>query len=428
MGDTDGIINFASSVSMSNIAGTDVDIDGRVAGVNSLNGAITFSNAINNTAGQSVSVQGVAASAAVSFNGTITDSGTGIVVNSNSGGEIAFNGAVNSTINSVGAPAATAIALTSNTGANIDFTAPVIITATGSANGFVATGGGTISGPNTTNSITTDSGQALMITDMTIANGDFRIGDLKRNLSAGTNAIQLERNKGTGSIIVGATTDNAGDAGSIAGGTVDAIRILDSANTSIHGLTITNTSAVAGVHVEKSSADAMTTDLGGLAITGGTVGVDTVGGGTGAITMTLDKTTITNPATDGLRFNGLNAGTVNVTATTLDGGNITPAAGGVLISNNKASISFDSASTIRKFQGTDFEVAGGSGTISYAGKIENSNAINAGDNAGNSVNVHNMTGGSVTFTAPARLPMPTAACSFRTTAPAPPSVSLAPIR
>ncbi len=90
------------------------------------------------------------------------------------------------------------MAVTDNTGANIDFTNSVKINATGTANGFVATGGGTISGPNTTNTISTETGQDLKITGMTIAAGGVAFSKIDRTAAAATNAIQLENNTGSG--------------------------------------------------------------------------------------------------------------------------------------------------------------------------------------------------------------------------------------
>ena len=80
-------------------------------------------------------------------------------------------------------------------------------------------GGGTLSLPGTTNTISTETGQALKITGMTIlANTGVNFADVNRTAAgATTNAIQLETNTG-GPITVGATTDLAGDAGTIEGG------------------------------------------------------------------------------------------------------------------------------------------------------------------------------------------------------------------
>jgi hypothetical protein len=402
LGATDSTnITFESTWAMNGIAGTDVNIDG--GGADSLGGTITFANAINNTAGRSISVQGTTTGANISFNGNITDSGTGILVNSNAGGEIAFVGAVTSNITT---PNSTAILLTDNTGTNIDFagaTGPVKITATGNVDGFVATGGGTISAGSTTNSISTETGQDLKITGMTIAAGGFNVGTVNRTgTGAITNAIQLENNTGSGTpagaIVIGNTTDTAaGDSGTIKGGTLDAITIKDSANVSITGLKIDNTgnSTIAGIHVEKTTTAAMTTDLSTLETDGGAVGIDTFGPGTGAVTMTINDTAINGAAIAGARFTNLAAGTVTGTGVTIDGQHASPGAEGVQINGSNATITFDSTSAIKNNLDNDFEVNGGAGAIAFNGTIQNSAALNAGDTSGHSVNIHGVTGGSV---------------------------------
>ncbi len=408
LGDTDSTnITFASTWAMNSITGTDVDINGIVNNVDSLGATITFANAINNTAGRSVSVQGATGTANISFNGNITDSGTGILVNSNNGGEIAFVGAITSNITT---PGATAVTVTNNTGANIDFagaTGSMVITATGDANGFVANGGGTISAGSTTNSITTENGQALNITGMNIAASGFKIGDINRSgATATTDAIHLENNTGdssggpVGAVVIGNTTDlNPGDAGTVKGGTLQTVFVKDSANVSITGLKIDNTgnSTLAGIHVEKSNTAAMTTDLSSIDTEQGAVGIDTLGPGTGAVTMTINATTLNGAAIAGARFTNLNAGTVAGTGVTVDGQHLTAGADGVQVNTSNASITFDSTSVIKNNLDNDFEVNGGAGTIAFNGTIQNSAALNTGDNSGHSINVHNITGGSVTF-------------------------------
>src|SRR3954454_1844147 len=84
IGDTDGNITFQNSVVFNSFDGTSVDINGNVAGTDQLGGSITFQGGITNDTGRSVSVQNVAAGAAVTFTGNIADSGNGILVNSNS--------------------------------------------------------------------------------------------------------------------------------------------------------------------------------------------------------------------------------------------------------------------------------------------------------------------------------------------------------
>jgi hypothetical protein len=142
----------------------------------------------------------------------------------------------------------------------------------------------------------------------------------------------------------------------------------------------------------------MTTNISDLEINDGDIGVEVVGGGTGAVTMTINDTAINDSTSQGMFFNNLDVGTVAVNNATIDGNNANGTAVGVLITDSNASITFDTASSIREFGGTDFEVSGGAGTISFAGDVINSSTVNAGDTTGRSVHVHNMTGGSVTFT------------------------------
>ncbi len=392
LGNTGGSITFDNTVALNSLDGTAVDINGDVGGVDKLSGTVEIDGPINNDTGRSISVQNVASGAQVGFIGNLTDTGQGVLANSNSGGLIFFGGDMTMTTTTNNA-----VTVTDNTGAEVDFPGKLDITTT-SGNGFVATGGGTLSVAGTTNTITTQTGQDLKITGMTIATTGANFGDVNRTASAATNAIQLENNTG-GPITVGNTTDMIGDAGTIVGGTDDAIRITNSANVTISGLRINNTSAVSGVRVENSGTTASTVNLNNLEINDGDIGVETVGGGTGALTMTVNDSNINSPTAQGMLFNNVDAGTVQVNNANIDGNNVNGTAGGVKITGSNASISFDTATTIHEFGGTDFEVDGGAGTISYGGSIVNSSTTNPADTSGHSVVVHNVTGGSVNFTA-----------------------------
>ena len=307
LGDTDGTLTFQNTFVFNGVDSETVfDINGDVAGTDSLGGTITVNSAIASAEGRSVSVQNVATGANINFNGNITDMGNGLLVSSNSGGNISFIGDLAMTIDT---PGATAVNVIDNTGANIDFAGDVVINSTNTANGFVATGGGTLSAPSTVNSVSAATGQPLKITGMTIAAAGVHFGDVNRTGAAATNAIQLENNTG-GPITIGNTTDSAGDAGTIVGGTADAVRIVDSANVSVNGLRIDNAAGVSGVHIEKTNTVAMTTNLSDLEINNGDIGVEVVGGGTGAVTMTINDTAINDSTSQGMLFNNLDVGTV----------------------------------------------------------------------------------------------------------------------
>ena len=396
LGDTDGTLNFASTFVLNNVdSETAFDINGFDGATDVLGGSITMAGTITNETGRSVSVQNLATTANVAFNGNITDAGQGILVNSNTGGDITFLGDLALTIDT---GTATAIAVTDNTAAtNTDFAGDVVINATNAAQGFVATDAGTISMPGTVNSVSTETGRAVNIQNTNIAAAGVRFGDVNRTAAGTTSAIELVNNtsSGSGAILVGNTTDTVGQAGTIVGGTADAVRIVDSANVSITGLQIDNAAGVSGVHVEKSNTAAMTTNLSDLGIDDGDIGIEVVGGGTGAVTMTVNDTAINKSTAQGMLFDNLDATAVplQVNNTTIDGNNVNGTAKGVLIQNSNGAITFDTNTTIKEFGGTDFEVSGGTGTISFAGDVVNSDA------SGRSVHIHDVTGGSVNFTA-----------------------------
>jgi hypothetical protein len=289
-------ITFQTDVALTSLDGTAVDINGDVVGTDSIKGSITFQGPITNDTGRSVSVQNIAAGANVTFAGLITDTGDGIRVNGNSGGTVSFNGNQNMTVDTAGA---TAVSVTNNTGSTTNFTGNMTINATNGANGFIANGGGTLSANGTTNAVSTDTGQPVQINGMIIGANGAHFGDVNRTAAAGTNAIQIENNTG-GPITIGNTTDTVGEAGTIVGGTADAVRIVNSANVAVTGLQINNTSAVSGVHVENSGAAASTINLNDLGVSGGDIGIETLESSTGVLTMTVNDTNVTGSTTNGM--------------------------------------------------------------------------------------------------------------------------------
>lgn len=400
-GDSDGTITFNSTVVFNNLDGIAFKIDGDDGGTDKFGGTVTVASAIANDTNRSISIENLATGASVSFNGKVTDSGDGILVNSNTAGSVTFVGDLEMNVDTAGA---TAVLLTSNGTSNIDFAGDVNINATGDANGFVATGGGSITAPSTVNSISTETGQALKITGMTIAQGDVRFGDVNRTgVGAASSAIELQNNTSTGSgaIIIGNTTDTTGQAGMIASGNADAVVIDNSASVTITGLEINGTTGFSGVRVAKSSTGTQTTNLNDLTITGGDIGLEVAGGGAaaGTLTMTVNDVTINGSLTNGINVDNVDNGSIAFTNTTVDGNNANGTAGGVLITGSNATITFDAASRIREFGGDDLEVSGGTTAISFAGGIVNSSTTNALDTTGRSVNIHGIAGGTVNLTA-----------------------------
>jgi hypothetical protein len=362
-------------------------VDG--GGLNEFTGVVSVANAISNTTtdGRSVVVSNISEDGtSVTFNGNVTDSGRGILVDSNAGGTILFSGNLDldTTTN-------TAFTATNNTDTNIDAAGTVDIDTT-SGDGFVATGGGTLTVSNTNNSITTETGRIAQITGMTISSAGVNFSEINRTQSAATEAVLLQNNT-TGPITLGTLGDDAGESGTIVGGTTDAIVIDNSANVTVSGVVINNTSAVSGVRVRKSTSPVMTVNMNDLQINGGDIGVEVVGvggGGGSNLNLTLNDTEMIGSTQTGLMFTDIDAGTIQVNNATIDGNGLAATAG-VAISGSNASFTFDSATEIREVDGVDFDVNGGTGTVNFSGDITNT--------VGQSVRVQNVTGGTVNFQA-----------------------------
>lgn len=397
-GDTDGGITFADTTTFTSIDGTTIDINGDVAGVDQLGGRVTINSDITNDTERSVSVQNVATNANIDFTGDITDTGRGILVNSNSGGTVTFmTGTVDLEIDTAGE---TAVLVTDNTGATVEFIGPVEINNTNDAAGLVATGGGTLRYSNTANAISTQTGRVVHIEDMTIATQGVVVSDLSRDVGANQEAVLLRDNTG-GPITLGDVTESAGGSGTLVGGNADVVLIENSSNVTLSAVTINTAGGTnSGVVVRKNSSGTQTVNLNDLDINDGEMGIEIVGGGAGvgALSMSVNDTTIDRTTANGIRITNVDvtgAGGLDFNNVDLDGNNVS--GGGVLITDTNGTVDFDSASEIREFDGTDFEVANGAGTVNFAGDI-----VNAGvgtDTTGRSVFIHDNTGGSVTFTA-----------------------------
>lgn len=375
IGGSDGTITFQDTVTFESIDGTAFDVNG-------FTGTLAVNSDIENDTGRSVSVQGVSdASTSVTFNGDITDTGQGLLVSNNTGGTILFSGDFDfdTTTNN-------AITLTNNTGADINFGGTLDLTTTSGA-GFTATGGGMLTASNTNNTITTATGRITEISGMEISNLGVNFGEITRTAAGATSAVRLEDNT-DGPIVLGTLGDDPGESGTIAGGLDDAIVINDSANVTVSGLVINNTNAVSGVRVEKFGTANSTVNLNDLQINAGDIGVEVIGGGTGSLTMTVNDTDALSSTATGLSFNNVDVGTVQVNNATVDG-NGAAATAGIRVLNSNASLTFDNETVVREVSGTDFEVDGGTGTVTMNGDITNT--------AGRSINVQNISGGTVSF-------------------------------
>jgi len=253
--DSDGTYNFNGDT---NLHGGDagIDIDTGSAGTFTFNlntditnptgdaflvdtstAAITYAGTITDNSGRVLNINQHDTTNNITFTSTssitATAGSSGILIQeSGTGGTIAFNGQVQ-----LATTTQNAITLTNNSGKTINFNADDLgldITTT-SGNGFVASGGGTITvsdaGSGNTINVTAPAGNtsavAFSVANTTIGAGGVTFDTI--NQTNGANAILLN-NTGSGSFTI------LGTGGANSGGTID--------NTSGAGISLTNTGAV----------------------------------------------------------------------------------------------------------------------------------------------------------------------------------------
>lgn len=394
-GTSDGTINLTSTVTFDS---NDPSADEAVinigpGGADSFTGAFTAAGAItNHDTGRLVSIQRVsAADATVTLSGNMTDvanaNSTGIYVGNNTDGTITFGGTL-----TVDTTDSNAITLeNNNNNADILFNGRLLLTADGAdARGFEAIGGGTLTVANTSNEITTDGSAGVWIDGMVISATGANFGNVDVASSA-DNGVNLTNNTG-GPILIGTLGDPVGDSGTIENTFGDAVVIDNSANVTVSSLRINATAGNSGVRIEKNTTGTQTVNLNDLDINNGEIGVEVRGNGTGTLNLTINDTTIDDPTGFGLQIDNIDSGTIAVNGTTIDGDEANAGAQGVQIVGSNATITFDASTVIQNFNGTEFEVDGGTGNVTFHGDI-----INDNDASGRSVHVHNRSGGAVQF-------------------------------
>jgi hypothetical protein len=222
------------------------------AGVEVLGGAGTFSYGgdIAVAGPLAVSVTG-RTGGALTFAGTIAATGSGIEVQSNTGGTIAFNGG--SKALSTGSN--TGVHLANNAGATIFFGGGGLVIGTTTGDGFRATGGGTVTVTGAGNTVTSAGGAAVRVENTMIGASGLTF----RSVSAtgGTSGIVLNH---TGALNGMQVTGSgvAGSGGTIQGTNGDAVRLDDARNVYLTSMIIQNNagSGIAGADVTSFKLEA----------------------------------------------------------------------------------------------------------------------------------------------------------------------------
>ncbi len=350
---------------------------------------VVIGTTINNTVGNSVLLENMTGGTTsyVGVTGNVTDSGSGIVVQNNDIG-VFFTGSL--TLNTTSHDA---ITLTNNTGSLILFQGGSAITTT-SGRGVVASGGGTLTmnGGTSTNTIATDTGAALDISNITVTSS-----------TASSNNNIVFNSVSTGSAVNGILLSNitggtvAVNGGTLSGTTGNAVSATNVANLSLNNMTITG-AGNDGVYIAHNDANASV-----VTVNGGTIS-NSAGNGiefsaSGPTTLNLTGNSITDSANVNavsLSVAGSTANTVFMTvtgntATTADGSalvlNLTSTAGTVttLFSGNTFNNN-SAASAAASFQNT--------GTLTFNGTFQTNTFSNGG--TGDNFNATTNAAGAVT--------------------------------
>lgn len=370
---SDGTFTFANDVTYEDIGATVFDVDG-------LSGNLTVNSGFESDAGYAVSLANLSDGSQVVFLDDISSMDQGIQIIDSEEAIVQFQGDL-----TLMTGMNDAVTLQTNTDdTDINFNGALDIETTG-GQGFFADSGGQLTASNTNNTVTTTTGTAVSISDSDISVLGVNFGQFNVTAAGASNAALLENNTG-GPIVLG---DLDQDQGTIAATTGSAIVINNSANVTVNNLEINNPAA-AGVSVVKAPDEEMTVNLSELVINGANIGVDVSGSGgdTADLTMTVNDTNINSPTAIGMQFDDIDSGTVQVNNTTVDGNNVTSTAG-IRVADSDADFTFDEDTVVEEVNGAAFEVNGGEGTVSMSGIITNS--------AGDSIYVHNISDGSVTF-------------------------------
>ncbi len=414
------------------------------------NATLTVNSNIDNSGGgRAVSIANRNGDNNILFSGTVTadDAGSGVLIQNNMDGTIAFADAL-----TLDTGDNNAVEILTNPGATVTFLDLDIDTNNG--DGFVATGGGSliVASPNNANSIdVTGTGQALNLTGLTIETGDVTFDTV--NVSSNGGGINLQNLAGDGTVNIGGGTD-AGDGGTLTT-TGTAINVNDANNVAVTNVTISNGGVNGGVNVTGQQAGSTATFTGlnvntinadAVSVNGNTDGTITFSDldssstgtghgfaatGAGNITVngtnTIDSTgntafdvndveslnasnvTIANSTTAGVNVTGLNDATdavtldnFDVTTTTANAVTVTGNTNGTVVLSNMTAESTDGdAVVVTNNTGATVSVNGVTATATGSGDaftatgggtlIGNSGTNNARANTGRGVTIEDMT-------------------------------------
>lgn len=221
----------ANGGTLTNATGTTVFLSGA--------GNFTYTGNVTDNTGFAVDIDNHDAGNAT-ISGTVTSTGTGIRVQNCGGGTKTFSG----TSKSLNTGANSAVTLSANTGAIINFTNGGLVLNSTSATTFNATGGGTISVQGTGNTITATTGTALNVNATTIGGSNLNFQSISSTSSGSATGIILDNTGTIGGLIVTGDGTNTTQGGNASGGTIANKTGADGGTTTGNAIYLNNTSNV----------------------------------------------------------------------------------------------------------------------------------------------------------------------------------------
>ena len=311
----DGTYNFGGTVTLSNsVGGADAGIDV----LNNSDGTFTFSTntAVTNPANQAITVQNGVSPLSFTYPGSFTknnNSVTGILVQNNTGGTIAFTGDGTSETKLLSTGTANAVNLSANPGTTVQFQGGGLAITTTSGTGFNATGGGTVEVRGGSNTVTSGTGTAINLNGVASSGGVAGgISFQSVTASGGANGIVIQDfTSGNGFQVTGVNS-TAGSGGTIsnlsgANGTSSgvAVYLSNARNVSLRNMNLSGSfsnhgvygSAVRGLRLLRMAISANSGDSQDGTLREGAISLVDVGGA-----VKIDSSTIRGGSYNNLRI------------------------------------------------------------------------------------------------------------------------------
>jgi hypothetical protein len=328
--------------------------------------------------GGAVQVSNNTSNLAFTYAGSVSNavSGTSIAVSGNTGGTLNFTGTVE-----LGSNSAPAVNISNNSGTTINFSpagsGALNIASTVSGDGFVATGGGTVTVTGSNNKIATQSGTALNVTNTAIGTAGMTFVSISAGtgLAGPTNGITLNNTGTTGRLTVtgAASASNSGGVIQHTGGA--AVSLNNTVNVQLQFMELQN-AAGAGVSVDTEGTANATVTVDHGTFTDNQQGIKCLNAGNNQSSTTCNISNNT--------FTGQTVGSIlvqNGSAATCSGSSPAGASLTARIQTNSASQSATGINPLPQVIGVTL---GGCNTQSFI-LIDNNTVVNNGTGTGISV-------------------------------------------